>query len=643
MKKKLFSSILFIGIVVGCIILPNSCRTEVESENVQQGKAGKASQSVLKIKDAPLFKNFISTHQNSFITKSNSKFSNSFISLIQDDNWVKEIKSEDNITYSFYNYNKDKSFDILVYVYNTKDETDFSFISKFTPQFQDRNITVIDFTGKIDYIDEDGNLMGTTYRTGGRSVEGNSGNKNATGVNSKSVTCDWYLTETPHQCTEGGSHWPWQAGSCTGNDNTLPYWEVGFQYICTGSGPKRAEIANIGLDGGGTSGSGGNPVYGLASYDGINYMLASIGLQSLTIDQYNFLKNNPTISNYFRDFLFAQTNIDNSNFVKWGIDYLKSNSIATAYFNSKPQDLDVLFMDDLDLTNAENIEMANSIALVSTDLLINNKNNTLPNLETSWVNWDSIKDKIKDKFINSRPKAVKYGRYVYSAAKKVTDRYPSTLYYANKGIDKLRNEVHNEGLINYDVHTMKWRDIVGCWLFELGDYPINTTAGYGNLPTLGFAGADYVISGIPNQLNQMRYLVAHKTLNSGLFDENSIMFLRKQTIDNIKIGKLDPNFGEWHFGSAATFDTIMQLDGLQFCLGSYQTTVTITFLGNNQYKLTFVVKNKTGWTSGTRGLNDGDGNPNNDSVIPDKPRGSGLHLGGTIGQTYGWYEIVTIP
>jgi len=78
-------------------------------------------------------------------------------------------------------------------------------------------------------------------------------------------------------------------------------------------------------------------------------------------------------------------------------------------------------------------------------------------------------------------------------------------------------------------------------------------------------------------------------------------------------------------------------------LVSYQTTVNIASLGNSQYKLTFIVRNKTGWESGTRGLNDYDGDSTNDSIIPDKPRGQGIHLGGTIGETFGWYEIITIP
>lgn len=82
---------------------------------------------------------------------------------------------------------------------------------------------------------------------------------------------------------------------------------------------------------------------------------------------------------------------------------------------------------------------------------------------------------------------------------------------------------------------------------------------------------------------------------------------------------------------------------MQFCLESYRIDVYINALGNNQYKLTFIIKNKIGWQSGTRGLNDHNGNPLDDSIIGDKPRGTGVHLGGTIGETFGWQEIITIP
>lgn len=317
MKKNIYLLI----VLLGCLIFLNSCRTELEAENIQQTNSKIVTQSILKVKDTQLFKNFIQTHKYSFNTKVEGKLTNSFISLINDDNLVTEIKNEDRITYSFYNYNEDRSFDILVYVYNTKDKTDFSFISKFTPKYQDKNLTIIDFTGQIDYIDSEGALIKTTYRNEGKAIEGLNNKKTST-ITSK-LSCDWSLVETPHQCTEGGSHWPWEV--CAGNANTLPYWEIGFEYLCSETFPK-AQIADVGLSGGGGSGSGGNSVYVMSSYDAINYMFNQIGLENLTTSQYNYLKNNLTVSNYFRDFLFEKTNINNSNFVKWAIDYLQANS-----------------------------------------------------------------------------------------------------------------------------------------------------------------------------------------------------------------------------------------------------------------------------------------------------------------------------
>jgi len=141
----------------------------------------------------------------------------------------------------------------------------------------------------------------------------------------------------------------------------------------------------------------------------------------------------------------------------------------------------------------------------------------------------------------------------------------------------------------------------------------------------------------------MRYLVAHKTLGNGSLSKNSVMFLRDRTLKQLKnSGSLSTVSGTWGFEWDATTDTIKKKDGLQFCLGSYDTAIYITQINVKKFELTFIIKNKTGWESGTRWLNDNDRNPHNDSVLNDKPRGVGIHLGGTIAQTYGWKETITI-
>ena len=333
--------------------------------------------------------------------------------------------------------------------------------------------------------------------------------------------------------------------------------------------------------------------------------------------------------------------------VSWAIQYLNmpQNIEKASYYNQNPADLQYILFDDVNLYDADNTATNYDIANVTFDFLKAKKLGTIDQLldNQNLPSWNQIKQNIKNNVKNKIPEAVRMGKMLYYVFNKILSTNNNLNKLNQNYIDPLRDYIRTEGDINFDVHTMKWKDVVACWLFELGDYPINNSTGLGNMPTLGFAGADYVIKGIPNQLNQMRYLSTHKTLSNGSFSNGSVMKLKNDAINQIKFqNNLSPLNGEWVFNFDAGVDTIKNLDGLQFTLGSYQTTVHITPMGNNQYKLTFIVKNKTGWTSGTRGLNDNDGNPNNDSALNDKDRGTGIHLGGTIGETFGWYEIVTV-
>ncbi|WP_334124269.1 hypothetical protein [Empedobacter brevis] len=206
-------------------------------------------------------------------------------------------------------------------------------------------------------------------------------------------------------------------------------------------------------------------------------------------------------------------------------------------------------------------------------------------------------------------------------------------------VNPINNWVKSEKFINYNTNTMLWKDILLIWLFEQGDFLINDNAGYGQLPTIGFAGNDYVISGIPNATCQIQHLNNHK-ISNGQIEANSMLAVRQKAIQNIKNGNLSSFDLEWKFGGKHIEETIFNLNGLQFVLGSYRTFVFIEKLSNNKYELTYKVYNKTGWTSGTRGFNDGDGNSYNDSGLNDKPRNQGIHWGGTIAETFVWKETI---
>ncbi|RRT91674.1 hypothetical protein EGI88_07330 [Empedobacter falsenii] len=291
----------------------------------------------------------------------------------------------------------------------------------------------------------------------------------------------------------------------------------------------------------------------------------------------------------------------------------------------------------------DNLSNTSAIADTLVPILIKGRNNDL-NINSNWVNPPSLKEQLKQAFKLGFPYVIQFIKTLYIGMDAVIEAVPgdksNTINFINKySINPLRDIASIE-YMNYDVHTMLWKDILLAWLFELGTYPVNDNANYGQLPTIGFVGNDYVISGVPSGL--LRNLSNHKTLSNGQPQAGSVNSIRQEAIKRIKEGDLRSFDLEWAFGSSEVFDTMKEFDGLQFVLGSYQTTVYIKSLGNSNYELTFHVVNKSGWESATRGFNNGNGNSSDDSAIPDKNRGNGLNLGGTIAQTYGWKETITI-
>ena len=322
--------------------------------------------------------------------------------------------------------------------------------------------------------------------------------------------------------------------------------------------------------------------------------------------------------------------------------FLQENTNVSSHFSQYPEDLNKILFKGLNYNNISDVTFANKFASAFAEILIAEKNNTVSQINIQDFTWKAAKDYMIYLIKQNAASAVKYGRVIYEDSSEYFSQHPNSLQKVNDFLEYLKVGVETEAQVITNPKYMKWTDILLCWLFELGDFPVNDTTGF-TLPTIGFSGSDYTISGITTPyVIPMRYLSAHKMKN-GVPEANSVLDIRKRAIDQIKnTGSTAPLNLEWVFGSDATVETITKLDGMQFCLGSYRTDVYINALGNNQYKLTFVIKNKTGWQSGTRGLNDYNGNPTDDSIIPDKPRGTGVHLGGTIGETFGWQEIITV-
>jgi len=115
----------------------------------------------------------------------------------------------------------------------------------------------------------------------------------------------------------------------------------------------------------------------------------------------------------------------------------------------------------------------------------------------------------------------------------------------------------------------------------------------------------------------------------------------KTKIEGIQNENLQGFSEPWDFSIDEYFDAVAEDDLATFFLGSYTTNVKITDNLDGTYAINFEVINKTGWESATRLIPDEDDDGVNESIIPDKPRGQGIHLGGTIVDVFEWSEFYT--
>lgn len=79
------------------------------------------------------------------------------------------------------------------------------------------------------------------------------------------------------------------------------------------------------------------------------------------------------------------------SYSKWAINFLMQSSQATSYFIQNLQDLDLIYMDNINNNDSEEVEMANTSANLISDVLINQHNGTLNILDISWTNDNTSK------------------------------------------------------------------------------------------------------------------------------------------------------------------------------------------------------------------------------------------------------------
>ncbi len=315
--------------------------------------------------------------------------------------------------------------------------------------------------------------------------------------------------------------------------------------------------------------------------------------------------------------------LKNHEFAYWALNYfMNSTQESVNYYKNNPSDLDIIKMEDID---GSGYEFANESANTITDILINNQNGTLNSLDISWPNIETLKLKVKQAISYGVYTTAKHTRnYLYLPMYKMGQKYPSTIYWSNKAIDKIRIEAVTP-MVDFNTNTMKWGDLFNIWLFEL-------TPGKFVNNTINFNNSSNVITG--NDI----YNPSTNAVKNFPKGEPSILSTIKTNLANGTFNVGSPAItGYFTYNVNAFYSTISNANiGIQM-LGSYPIKANVLSKSTYSAVVQFSISNNLGWESGTRFIKGPNGNQ---GIINDKPVGSGLHLGGTIANIFTWTETI---
>lgn len=196
----------------------------------------------------------------------------------------------------------------------------------------------------------------------------------------------------------------------------------------------------------------------------------SASLQLFLYYQYNNYKPNifDGIKKYIDFAIAGQSTLFTSFNTEWVMNFItESPNITWQQFQKW------FIKGNLDFQNVADVEFAKDLSNLSYDLLIANQNGTLNQLQTSWPNWQKIKQKIKASIAQGTHQTAKIVKTYY-------DEMSSNPYINNAAsrviinmyIDELRNEIKQTTNMNKD--TMNWDDLFKIWLFELMPNPYSS-------------------------------------------------------------------------------------------------------------------------------------------------------------------------
>lgn len=204
--------------LMALVFLLQGCRTETinEENNRYSHEVTKALYDMQKV---PQFSSFISRAKSK---KENSKNS---LNTVNDKSKVLVITKPDITSYSTLVWNADSGFEILVYSVDKNGKESF-YRAKYIPENKTVNNKIENFTGKVEFSNETGELLQTVRYSNGVVVNTNE----KSGINSKSSPCHYYVTITAVICTAGDGHAPGEA--CSGTADQQPYYDVYVSQYC---------------------------------------------------------------------------------------------------------------------------------------------------------------------------------------------------------------------------------------------------------------------------------------------------------------------------------------------------------------------------------------------------------------------------
>ncbi|MGR7812983.1 hypothetical protein [Lacinutrix undariae] len=239
------------------------------------------------------------------------------------------------------------------------------------------------------------------------------------------------------------------------------------------------------------------------------------------------------------------------------------------------------------------------------------ENSAIANVIIDFYSEEDWKQLLRDAVASGVTSTAELTHRIYKKLSIITQTYPSSIVYINSIVNEFR-EIAGEAF-DTDTQTLDWLDLFGIWLFELGNYPQDT---------ITFDGNDNTTISLKQQegVNEARQIAIDKINSNDLSDP---------TVSN-----------PWVYGQTEFYDGMTNSNIATSFLGSYGTNIAITQNPNGSYTLTFSVSNPSTWESATRLRIDNDGDGNHDRIFPNKNRGDGIPLGGTINQIWIWTEIV---